>query len=63
MTVGKLRILRKEIYMNQAMVADLGSDALNQLKIDVPEIRGLKLVSPSLWLSSGNQAALVDGCR
>lgn len=50
---------RKEIYMNQAMVADLGSDALNQLKIDVPEISGLKLVSPSLWLSSGKQAALV----
>ncbi len=37
--------------MNQAMVADLGSEALNQLKS--VEIHGLKLVSPSLWLSSG----------
>ena len=48
---SKTKTRGEEIYMNQAMVADLGSEALNQLKS--VEIHGLKLVSPSLWLSSG----------
>ena len=45
--------------MNQAMVADLGSEALNQLKSNL-EIHGLKLVSPSLWLSSGSAAKFMN---
>lgn len=47
----------QEIYMNQAMVADLGSEALNQLKLNMTKSNGLTLVSPSLWMSSGIQAA------
>ncbi|CAL1159663.1 unnamed protein product [Cladocopium goreaui] len=43
----------QEIYMNQAMVADLGSEALNQLKLNMTKSNGLTLVSPSLWMSSG----------
>ena len=46
----------QEIYMNQAMLADLGSNALNQLKLNMTNNLGLKLVSPSLWLSSSHTA-------
>ncbi|CAJ1460960.1 unnamed protein product [Effrenium voratum] len=42
----------QEIYMNQAMVADLGSAALAQLQSNALA-EGLELLQPSLWLASG----------
>merc|ERR1712008_213959 len=43
----------RSLYMNQLMVADLGSRALADLRTPAwVEETGLKLISPSLWLAS-----------
>lgn len=44
----------RKVYMNQQMLADLGSPALSELRTPPwVEAAGLKLLSPSLWMASG----------
>ncbi|CAK0808208.1 unnamed protein product [Prorocentrum cordatum] len=52
--VAWVRTDPQEVYMNQAMVADLGSAAVGELREPRWVAKaGLRLLSPSLWLSSG----------